>query len=182
MNRPAGSQPGTGHAATNTWIEAASAPPPLAARSFGPETSANGENAVQRIVWHFWFAACFYLLTVLLYGACQCLQALATITGCSTAAAGLWPAAPTPGCIAGWIVGVQHWMATALTPLLHLEERMVTPDQLAAMVEPAVVAALLYLAGLAIARRAANRVAPRSITLAAALHARLRPRQPGLAG
>jgi hypothetical protein len=137
---------------------------------------------VQRIIWHFWFAVCFYLLTVLLYGAGQCLQALATISGCSTAPAGLLPPAPTPGCIAGWIVGVQHWAATALTPLLYLEERMVTPEQLAAMLEPGAVAVLLYLAGLAIARRAASRVAPRSITLAAALHARLRPRQPKLAG
>lgn len=59
-------------------------------------------------------------------------------------------------------------MVAALSPLLHLEEQMVTEDQLVAMAEPASVAAVLYAIGITFARRFAHRIAPRTAPAVAA--------------
>lgn len=123
---------------------------------------------MQRLVWHFWFAIGFYFLTSLLYVVTMGLDVVASAGGCNAAPLALLPAAPTPSCIASWIVHGRDWMVAALSPLLHLEEQMVTEDQFVAMAEPASVAAVLYAIGITIARRFAHRIAPRTAPAVAA--------------
>jgi len=124
---------------------------------------------VQRLVWHFWFAAGFYFLTSLLYLVTVGLDVVATHGGCGAAPLALLPSSMSPACMAAWVVHVRDWMVGALSPLLHLEEHMATGDEFAAMVEPAAVAAVLYAIGITIARRMAHRVAPRTAPMVAAL-------------
>jgi hypothetical protein len=90
------------------------------------------------------------------------LDVIATAGGCSAAPLALLPASPSPSCVASWIVNGRDWMVTALSPLLHLEEQMVTEDQFIAMAEPATVAAVLYAIGITVARRFAHRITPRT--------------------
>lgn len=138
---------------------------------------------MQRIVWHFWFATGFYILTILLYAVTNALGALGATSGCAELPLTLLPATASPGCVAAWVAQGRDWVVAAMWPLLHVPAQEISAEAWQGMAYPALVLVLPYAVGITIARRFANAIGPATspavAMLAAPLLAVMLPLLPG---